>query len=74
MTQYNNFNKSFLPFSNFYFKAFAQYSIAPTTTSGPIVNDPNLKVQIVFPTSGKGNTSMAFLAPNDILVLEKNTG
>ncbi|MGN6346282.1 MAG: PQQ-dependent sugar dehydrogenase [Candidatus Nitrosocosmicus sp.] len=74
MTQYNNFNKSFLPFSNFYFKAFAQYSIAPTSPSGPIVNDPNLKVQIVFPTSGKGNTSMAFLAPNDILVLEKNTG
>ncbi len=56
------------------FKAFAQYSIAPTSPSGPTVNDPNLKVQIVFPTSGKGNTSMAFLAPNDILVLEKNTG
>ena len=74
MAQFNNFNKSFLPFSISIFKAFAQYSIAPTSPSGPTVNDPNLKVQIVFPASGKGNTSMAFLAPNDVLVLEKNTG
>ncbi len=74
ITQFNNFNKSFFPFSISNFKAFAQYSIAPTSPSGPTVNDPNLKVQIVFPASGKGNTSMAFLAPNDILVLEKNTG
>ena len=74
MAQFTNFNKSFLPSSISIFKAFAQYSIAPTSPSGPTVNDPNLKVQIVFPASGKGNTSMAFLAPNDILVLEKNTG
>jgi aldose sugar dehydrogenase len=74
MTQFNNFSKSFLPFSISNFKSFAQYSIAPTSPSGPTVNDPNLKVQIIFPPSGKGNTSMAFLAPNDILVLEKNTG
>jgi aldose sugar dehydrogenase len=74
MTHFNNFNKSFLPFSIFDFKAFAQYSIAPTSPSGPTVSDPNLRVQIVFPVSGKANTSMAFLAPNDILVLEKNTG
>ena len=31
-------------------------------------------IGIVFPPFGRGNTSMAFLAPNDILVLEKNTG
>jgi glucose/arabinose dehydrogenase len=40
---------------------------------GPTVNDTNLKVQIVakginFPTS------MTFLGPSDIIVLEKNTG
>jgi glucose/arabinose dehydrogenase len=74
MTQFNNFTKFILPFSISNFKAFAQYSIAPISPSGPTVNDPALKVQIVFPPSGKGNTSMAFLAPNDILVLEKNTG
>jgi aldose sugar dehydrogenase len=74
MTHFNSFSKSFLPFSISNFKAFAQYSIAPISPSGPTVNDPALKVQIVFPPSGKGNTSMAFLAPNDILVLEKNTG
>jgi aldose sugar dehydrogenase len=31
-------------------------------------------VQIVFPKAGKETTSMAFLGPNDILVLDKNTG
>ncbi|MBV9179169.1 MAG: PQQ-dependent sugar dehydrogenase [Nitrososphaeraceae archaeon] len=40
---------------------------------GPIINDPNLKSKLVvkgidFPTS------MAFLGPDDILVLEKNQG
>jgi glucose/arabinose dehydrogenase len=42
-------------------------------TKAPIVNDPLLKVELVakglnFPTT------MAFLGPNDVLVLEKNTG
>jgi glucose/arabinose dehydrogenase len=39
----------------------------------PTINDPHLKVDLVF----KGlqfPTSMAFLGPNDILVLEKNNG
>src|SRR6478752_8149565 len=74
MTHFNNFNKSFtlLSFSNN--RSFAQYAVASTSPSGPTVNDPALKVQIVFPTAGKGTTSMAFLAPNDILVLNKNTG
>ena len=74
MTHFNNFNKSFtlLSFSNN--RSFAQYAVASTSPSGPTVNDPALKVQIVFPIAGKGTTSMAFLAPNDILVLNKNTG
>jgi aldose sugar dehydrogenase len=74
MTQFNNFNNSLTRSLLSNNKAFAQYAIAPTASSGPTVTDPNLKVQIVFPPSGKGTTSMAFLAPNDILVLEKNTG
>src|SRR5205823_2590092 len=39
----------------------------------PTISDPHLKVEVVF----KGlqfPTSMAFLSPNDILVLEKNNG
>jgi glucose/arabinose dehydrogenase len=39
----------------------------------PTINDPSLKVDMIF----KGlqfPTSMAFLKPNDILVLEKNNG
>jgi aldose sugar dehydrogenase len=44
-----------------------------TASAYPIIKDPNLKVEIVaegitFPTN------MAFLANDDILVLEKNTG
>jgi len=39
----------------------------------PIMNDPHLKVETVF--SGlKFPSSMAFLGPHDILVLEKNDG
>src|SRR5919202_230033 len=48
-------------------------SRASVSGNGPTVNDPNLKVEEVF----KGldfPTSMAFLGPNDILVLEKNKG
>jgi aldose sugar dehydrogenase len=40
---------------------------------GPVINDPNLKIEVVF-RGLKFPTSMAFLAPNDILVLEKNNG
>jgi hypothetical protein len=46
-----------------------------TSISGgqPIVNDPSLKADLVF--QGLRNpTSMAFLGPNDILVLEKDQG
>jgi aldose sugar dehydrogenase len=39
----------------------------------PVISDPSLKVETVF--SGlKFPSSMAFLGPNDILVLEKNEG
>src|SRR6476469_10875991 len=77
--QFNNFIKSLNPYSllssSFLpYDAFGQYSIAPTAPGGPSLADPNLKAQLVFPGSTKGTTSMAFLAPNDILVLEKNTG
>jgi aldose sugar dehydrogenase len=53
------------------------YVKARPTSGGPSVNDPNLKVEVVFKNNGKldtPTTSMAFLAPNDILVLEKNKG
>ena len=77
--QFNNFIKSPNPYSLLsssfpFYDAFGQYSIAPTAPGGPSLTDPNLKAQLVFPGSTKGTTSMAFLGPNDILVLEKNTG
>ena len=43
------------------------------SANGPTVNDTHLKVELV--ASGlKGPTAMEFVAPNDILVTEKNTG
>jgi len=56
-----------------YFYAYAAYIKAVPVAGGPTINDPNLKVQVVF----KGlriPTSIAFLGPNDIVVLEKNSG
>ena len=38
-----------------------------------IINDPNLKIEVVA-AGLKRPTSMAFLGPDDILVLEKNNG
>src|SRR5918911_1452584 len=46
---------------------------APTAAGGPTLNDPNLKIEQIS-TGLKLPTSMAFLGPNDILVLEKDTG
>jgi len=40
---------------------------------GPIINDPRLKAEVIF-RGINFPTSMAFLGPNDILVLEKNEG
>ena len=52
----------------------AFYVRAPVS-SGQALIDPSLKAELVFNGSLKGpTTSMAFLGPNDILVLEKNTG
>ena len=66
-----------IPYSNtFYtkhFTAHAVYTRATPASGGATVDDPNLKVEAI----AKGlhiPTSMAFLGPNDILVLEKNTG
>src|SRR5712691_196527 len=58
---------------NHTFTAYAAYTKATVASGGPILNDPNLKVEALI----KGldvPTSMAFLEPNDILVLQKNTG
>jgi aldose sugar dehydrogenase len=39
-----------------------------------MVNNSNLKIQTVFKGGLESPSSMAFLGPNDILVLEKNAG
>ena len=60
-----------------YFQNPTDYVKAKPTSGGPSVKDPNLRVEIVFKNDGKldtPTTSMAFLGPNDILVLEKNKG
>jgi hypothetical protein len=57
---------------NHTFTAYAAYTKATVASGGPTLNDPNLKVEALV----KGldvPTSMAFLGPDDILVLEKNT-
>ncbi len=58
--------------SNF---SYAAYERAVPESSGQVLMDPSLKVELVFKGGLKGPaTSMAFLGPDDILVLEKNTG
>src|SRR5918911_1859839 len=47
---------------------------ARASLTGPTLNDPNLKVEQIIDRRFDDATSMAFLGPNDILVLEKNTG
>ena len=53
--------------------AYAAYTKAPPSAGGPTFKDPKLKAEVVF-TGLDHPTSMAFLGPNDILVLQKNTG
>ena len=48
-------------------------ALSPNSNNAPIIKDPNLNVEVVF-KGLKFPTSMAFLGPNDILVLEKNNG
>lgn len=52
----------------------AAYVRAIPESTGQELVDPSLKVELVFKDGLKGATSMAFLGPDDILVLEKNTG
>lgn len=50
------------------------HTIAPPTQAGPIIiKDSHLKIETVF-KGLRSPTSMAFLDPNDILVLEKSQG
>jgi len=55
------------------FSVHSIYGQASFSGGQPIINDPSLKADLVF--QGLRNpTSMAFLGPNDILVLEKAQG
>jgi glucose/arabinose dehydrogenase len=49
------------------------YRFESSYEGGPIITDPNLKLETFF-KGLKFPTSMAFLGPNDLLVLEKNNG
>ena len=49
------------------------HELLEPTEGLPIVNDPKLKVEVVF-EGLHFPTSMAFLGPADILVTEKNDG
>jgi glucose/arabinose dehydrogenase len=53
-----------------------EHTIAVQHSEGPriMVNNSNLKIETVFKGGLKLPTSMAFLGPNDILVLEKDNG
>src|SRR5687768_9824738 len=57
---------------------FCDFNVADATralpiSEGPIINDVNLKAEVVF-EGLTSPTSIAFLGPNDILVLEKDKG
>jgi glucose/arabinose dehydrogenase len=55
--------------------SYGAYVRALPESSGQDLVDPSLKVELFFKDGIKGPaTSMAFLGPDDILVLEKNTG
>jgi glucose/arabinose dehydrogenase len=66
-------NRDYFPFSHIAF-AFP-HSLPPPSAVGPTIakNDTHLKIETVF-TGLRSPTSMAFLGPNDILVLEKSKG
>ena len=53
---------------------YAAYTKATPAAGGPALKDPNLKVEKIFQNDLGITTSMAFLGPNDILILEKNEG
>ena len=60
-----------MPFFNLHDAANA--TRAAPIPEGPIINDSNLKAEVVF-EGLTSPTSIAFLGPNDILVLEKDKG
>src|SRR6478752_6603971 len=51
----------------------SSHPLTVQSPQGPTMNDSHLKAEVVF-KGIKFPTSMAFLDPNDILVLEKNEG
>jgi glucose/arabinose dehydrogenase len=53
--------------------AISQPALATQITEQPVIHDDKLTVQVVF-EGLKFPSSMAFLGPDDILVLEKNEG
>ena len=57
----------------FDFNKFVNATRALPLLEGPIINDVNLKAEVVF-EGLTSPTSIAFLGPNDILVLEKDKG
>src|SRR5919199_6428222 len=60
--------------NNYYSSAKAlSHPITTQSPQGPIINDPKLKAEVVF-RGLNFPTSMAFLGPNDILLLQKNNG
>jgi glucose/arabinose dehydrogenase len=68
-------NEQYCYYCHHYFlpAAYAQYTRAEPSSEGPIFSNPNIKADVVF--EGLDNpTSMAFLGPDDILVLQKNEG
>jgi aldose sugar dehydrogenase len=59
-------------YSSFY--AYAAYTKAIPSEGGPTLKDPSLKVEKIFQGDLGVTTSMAFLGPNDILLLERSEG
>lgn len=57
----------------YYFLSPVYASTTESNTEGPTIDDPNLVVQPVY-QGLKSPTAMAFIASNDILVLEKDEG
>src|SRR5919198_5210709 len=65
----------FIALSQYHYSSIAYADVSKRQyDNGPTIKDPNLNANIVFKGGLKFPTSMAFLGPDDILVLEKNEG
>jgi glucose/arabinose dehydrogenase len=77
MPNFNLTREFYAPFLIFAFAlpilTFLSIGIIHANSVTPTIIDPELKVEVVF-EGLEFPTSMAFLGPDDILVLEKNTG